>query len=331
MYYKLTDVKEELQFLRDKGMQKGHSIGFDWDKLPYSVKLGSSTFIGAPPGTGKTEFQKEILLNLSILHGWNHVIFSPETGSAGEIFAELCYSYIGKPYNKHNYQMSEVERVQAEYFVNEHFYVVGNTQEDIDIKKLYKIVSDIQVKENKKIHTTTVDPWNELDEIFEPSDLGREDKFLSRTLGFVNKDAKKNNRHNFIITHVRDQTPVTDNGVTYFPFPHAREMAGGQTWFRKGMTVMLFWRPPVGLSDVNGMPFLENELHVRIGKVKPKGTSKKGTYKMYLDVKKYQYYFLEGNTKIYADRGNGNYKEQLEVLKLSPSKAFDLEENETPF
>jgi hypothetical protein len=329
MYKRLEEVNQGLNNLRENGLSKGKSVGFNWDDLPYTVKLGTTTYIAAPPGTGKTELQKELLINLSCLHGWLHVIWSPETGSPEEIFAELCHAFIGKSYLKSKWQMSERERLDAEYFINEHFIIIDidDEEEDFTITDFYSLCDKIEIETGKKIHTTTIDPWNELDEHYIDSDLGREDKFISRSLKLVRRDAKKNNRHNFILTHVRDQGMVSEGGISYYPFPHAREIAGGQTWFRKGMTVILMWRPPFGLSDSNHRAYGENELQIRIGKVKPKGTSKRGTYILNLDTHKYQYYILtDANQKIYADRGQHSFNQYDDVKPLpkplTPNKHF---------
>jgi hypothetical protein len=85
--------------------------------------------------------------------------------------------------------------------------------------------------------------------------------------------------------------------------PTARDFAGGQGWIRKGLTVLIPWRPPAGVMDSEGNVYEENEVHLKVAKSKPKGVSKNGTYKMFLDVEKYQYYIKDmvGN-KIYAMR-----------------------------
>lgn len=303
MYKRLQDCKQQLDHLREKGNERGVDIGFHWEYLPYTVKLGCTTYIGAAPASGKTEFWFEILINLSCLHGWNHVIFSPETGNAADIFSELCHKYIGKKFIKGETAMTESERVCAEYFINEHFFVIDPVDEDLTVEDFYNMVEKISRNETIDIHTTTIDPWNELTEKFMPNDLGREDKYLSRILGYARKNARKTKRHNCIITHVRDQTPVTKDGITYYPPASARDLAGGQVWFRKGFCVLTLWRPPMGLYNDKGLPYESNELHIRIAKSKPKGVSKNGTYVLYLDAEKYQYYYLDiwGN-RVYAQR-----------------------------
>lgn len=318
MYKRLTELNAEMFSIRHEKDTKGKSIGWDWDMLPLTIKEGTTTYIGAAPASGKTELWFEILINLSCLHGWNHVVFSPETGSSAEIFSELCYKYIGKPYVQGQNSMTHGEQVSAEMFINQHFIVIDPIDEDLTITKFYELVDEIERKEQITIHTTTIDPWNELTEEYIQSDLGREDKYLSRILGQARKNARKTNRHNCIINHVRDQPMITGKSIAgtelrYFPIPTARDFAGGQVWFRKGLSVLIPWRPPYGLANKDGSGVEKNEVHLKVAKSKPKGVSKNGVYKLFLDVDKYQYYMLDfkGN-RVYANRGT-TYKKENQI------------------
>ncbi len=322
MYKRLTHLNAEMFAVRQQVDVKGKSIGWDWDMLPFTIKEGTTTYIGAAPASGKTELWFEFLINLSCLHGWNHVVFSPETGSSAEIFSELCYKYIGKPYVQGKNSMTNGEQVSAEMFINEHFIVIDPIDEDLTITKFYQLVDEIERKEGIKIHTTTIDPWNELTEEFIPADLGREDKYLSRILGVVRKNARKTGRHNCVINHVRDQPMVSaktiaGTDISYFPMPSARDFAGGQVWFRKGLSVLIPWRPPYGLGDADGVGAEKNEVHLKVAKSKPKGVSKNGVYKMFLDVERYQYYMLDfkGN-RVYANRGTTYKKESQRKIEI---------------
>jgi hypothetical protein len=322
MYKRLTHLNAEMFAVRQQVDVKGKSIGWDWDMLPFTIKEGTTTYIGAAPASGKTELWFEFLINLSCLHGWNHVVFSPETGSSAEIFSELCYKYIGKPYVQGKNSMTNGEQVSAEMFINEHFIVIDPIDEDLTITKFYQLVDEIERKEGITIHTTTIDPWNELTEEFIPADLGREDKYLSRILGLVRKNARKTGRHNCVINHVRDQPMVSaktiaGTDISYFPMPSARDFAGGQVWFRKGLSVLIPWRPPYGLGDADAVGAEKNEVHLKVAKSKPKGVSKNGVYKMFLDIERYQYYMLDfkGN-RVYANRGTTYKKESQRKIEI---------------
>jgi hypothetical protein len=130
--------------------------------------------------------------------------------------------------------------------------------------------------------------------------------------------------------------------------PTARDFAGGQVWFRKGLTVLIPWRPPVGLTDNEGNIYEENEVHLKVAKSKPKGVSKNGTYKLYLDVQKYQYYMKDfAGNRIYAMRSIDEQKSNsfpaqnpqkvinLDIVNgkeiMSTSEKLKIMNNETPF
>jgi hypothetical protein len=336
MYKRLSEVNSQMHDIRHVKNVKGKSIGWDWDLLPYTIKEGCTTYIGASPASGKTELWFEFLINLSCLHGWNHVVFSPETGNSAEIYAELCYKYIGKPYTIGENSMTQGEQIRAEMFIDKHFIVIDPIDEDLTLPMYYKLVDEIERKHDIKIHTTTIDPWNELTEEYIQSDLGREDKYLSRILGMARKNARKTGRHNCIINHVRDQTPVTrelfsGETITYFPPPSARDFAGGQVWFRKGLSVLIPWRPPTGLKNSDNTICMENEVHLKVAKSKPKGVSKNGTYKMYLDVERYQYYMIDwkGN-RVYANRNAEPPKQTTLNIEQSNSLNY-IKPNDCPF
>lgn len=333
MYKTLSNIKPELDKLRSTGVIRGKSVGWDWSDLPLTVKEGCTTYIASAPASGKTEWWFEILINLSCLHGWKHVVFSPETGEAKDIFSELCHKYIGKPFIKGENAMSESERAQAEYFVDGHFFVIDPIDEDLTIDMFYELVDKIEVEQKVKIHTTTIDPWNELTEKLIAEDLGREDKYLSRILGLVRKNARKTGRHNCILNHVRDQAPVNKDGVMYYPMPTARDFAGGQVWFRKGLTVIIPWRPPYGLCDELGKPYEENQLQLRIAKAKPKGTAKTGVYTMYLDAFSYQYYTKDKFTdaKKYANRTHQIGKPIQTIMPHGKSASEPLKKSNEAF
>ena len=65
MWKKLSQVEKKMDELRELGVQKGNVVGWDWDLLPFTVMLGKTTYIGAAPASGKTEFWFELLINLS--------------------------------------------------------------------------------------------------------------------------------------------------------------------------------------------------------------------------------------------------------------------------
>ena len=312
MWQKIRDNLKELNDLRTEGHVKGYSIGWD---IPITIKIGCTTYIAGAPHDGKTEWWLDVLINLSVEHGLKHAIFTPETGAVHDIVAELCTKYIGKPYiKKFKGHMSEVERLGAEVFVARHFYIIDPMDNPMTAADFFEVVDQIEFKEKVKIHTTMIDPFNELSHDFS-KDEGRQDLYIERILGEVRKNARAKNRHNCVITHVRDQAPVTNKSGTYFPVATAREIAGGQAWFRKGLLMIIIWRPPKDQNQKNkhGEPYKDNEVLIKVVKSKPKGVSENGNYAMFFDVKRNTYY-LEGD--VYAKRYKDMPREKQAELKL---------------
>lgn len=325
MHKRLSEISTDINRLREKGRQRGREIGWPWEMLPITIKPGSTTYVAAAPFSGKTELWFEILINLSCKSGWKHLIFSPETGDHADVYAELIHKFAGKPVVKGKQSMDDSEFMFASQFVDEHFLVVDPIDADLTLVGFYELADKIENQFGWKFHTTTIDPWNELKEEFEPEDLGREDKYLSRILGVARKNARKTGRHNCIINHVRDQAMVKDGNNSFYPMPTARDMAGGQVWFRKGNLMLIPWRPPAGVEDENGIKYLDNELALKVAKSKPKGVALNGVYKIFLDVDRYQYYMMHNGRRVYADRGEYSVKPEVDLINFSePSLKDDL-------
>ena len=297
IYYRANDKTKQLDDLYQKGNVRGYEIGFEDLDNHYTVKMGSTTYIYGAPASGKTQVWFEFLINLSILHGLNHVIFSPETGDATEIFAELI-SMVGKGdfTNTYKNQIPMKQAQEATKFVNDHFFILDPEDKVINHKDFFNYVDEVERVYNKKIHTATIDPFNEFKQDLREYG-GRQDFYLEHVLTEVRQNAKLRNRHNCIITHVQDQQLRQDKGnkeLFYYPQPTYREIAGGQAWSRKGMSMLSVWRPKPGLANIDGEFYQVNETVIDIQKSKPKGTGITGQVSLLYDIKKHRYTDLNG-------------------------------------
>lgn len=331
IHYTVRELQPKVDELAETGIQRGALTGFNCLDELYSVKLGCTTYIMGSPYSGKTEFWLEILMNLSESKGWRHVIFTPETGTKEEIVAELCHKKVKKGFFKNSVDpMSDKERYDATTWLNEHFFIVDPADAALTISDYFKIVDTIENENGIIVHTTTIDPFNEMAHDFS-KDEGRQDLYIERVLGDIRKNARATQRHNCVITHCRDQAPITRDGMTYYPPPTARDYAGGQAWFRKGLSMIAVWRPPVGLPDTNGIPFEENESHIIIQKSKPKGTGKRGTAKLFWDYKKSRYYERsEVGTDMYAF--DSKIVQDMPANTLKPNTNFyEVNKEDNPF
>lgn len=320
IYFTLKDKEQEIESLYLNGLQKGYDVGFDCLKDLMSVKMGCTTYIYGAPYSGKSQVWFEFLVNMSVLHGLRHAIYSPETGGASDIFIELMTIYSRYDFYKDfNNQMSEEKKNEAKKFVDKHFVVIDPNDGVFTVDDFFTYVDVIERVFNTKIHTTTADPFNEFRHDFS-KDNNRQDMYIERVLGDIRRNAQINKRHNCVITHIQDQAVQVQDGIRYYPPATFREIAGGQAWSRKGQQMISVWRPPKGLSDDNGVDYLWNETLVIIQKSKPKGVGENGAARLLYDPKQHSYYEFGTGQYNYASR---KIVENIKEEKYSMPNVFE--------
>lgn len=272
-FFKAHQKTSELQDLRNNGWVRGLDTGFEPLDAICSLKKGYPIFIAGAPHHGKTEFTIEMLLNTSVLHGWNHFLYLGENGEVEEVIAELCYKYICKPFkSKSEYSMSETERIQAEMFIDKHF-VFCDDSKDMTLSEFYKEAERAEKQYGIKFDTTLFDPFN--DAIDESVASGGTHHWLNRELKLIRKISKKNNRIDILINHIADVPTSYDSETkkAYIRPALPNEWNGGRTWWRRGFLMFLVYVPPAWLKDENGEPYGENVSLICIQKAKPKGVA----------------------------------------------------------
>lgn len=315
MIKKFTDIEKELNEMREFGHPKGDVTGFKGLDDLYSIKQGSFTFVLAPPHHGKSEFCFELIFNQAEKYGKKTLVYSPETGSVADIYAEFIHKFTGNPiYKSINNCVKDDEYYKAVNYIDEMFSVVDSDEKSYSFKDLTKLVTDEQL--------ILCDPYNEMNH--DMSKYGsRQDLYIEDLAGEIRRYCKKNKKHCIMTLHPASQQKLYDkkSNTHYFPMPTAREAAGGQALFRKAMTWINMWRPDVRLLDVDGMPYAINEVHISIEKAKPKGVAKRGQISLFFDWKKNRYFEKFGFKESYAF-DHEKIPEEIKSI-MQPSQAFE--------
>lgn len=303
---RIHDYKDSVYAHYETGTYRGMDTGFTTFNNLISFKPGYTTYIQGHPKAGKTEIHLEILFNLTEKYGTKHALMSSEIGSPEDIIGELVSKHLRKPFFKSSgFAPTDAELFSAISYLDQYFFVVDSDNEDMDVNKFYDQCKKIEKDFSIKLGTTSIDPWNDLDEDLLPHG-GREDKYLNYALKKVRKSAKINEWHNFIITHSRDEPGIfldTKDGakIQCAPVPTLRSFAGGQVWPRKAFNVIGVWRPEEGTIDpATGDNFKPGEAIVLVLKSKPKGSGKTGRMSIYFDWKLNRYYEIIDGVKFYA-------------------------------
>ena len=289
--YRAEELKDSLTELRENGVSKGAWTGFDslFDK--YSVKKGSTTYIYAGAHQGKSQFGFELMMNLSEYSGWKWAVYSPETGSPTEVFAELLWVYLRKPFLVNDkVTASNEEANRAVEFINEHFYIIDSGLQDLSVEGFYTCVSEIESR-GVVIDGCLIDPFTEIKT--DVSQGVRDDIAIGQVLTKVRKHSSDNNYHTIVTVHTKHQQAKYKNGIPYVDKPTMNDIAGGMQWSRKGMMIINVWRCPYGLEDANGVPYEPNQVEITVVKAKPKIVGKLGSVTLYYDKLKNRYYELD--------------------------------------
>lgn len=289
LIYTAEELRDSLTTLRQEGIKKGAWTGFSslFDK--YSVKRGSTTYIYAGAHQGKSQFGFEVMMNLAEYSGWKWAVYSPETGSPTEVFAELLWVYLRKPFLVNDMvTATDEETERAIDFINKHFYIIDSGLSDLTIEGFYTSVEQIEQRDGIKIDGCLVDPFTEI-----KTDISagvRDDIAIGQILTKVRKHSADRDYHTIVTVHTKHQAAKYKNGVPYVDVPTMNDIAGGMQWSRKGMMVVNVWRCPFGLEDENGIPYEPNQVKITVVKAKPKIVGKLGSVTLFFDKLTNRYY-----------------------------------------
>ena len=298
--FKLSDVKDDLYNLRHNGVKRGEWVGLPTLSEYYSMKRGSTTYIYAGAHAGKSQFTWEMVMSVAQYSGWKFAIYSPETGSPAEVFSELLWVYLRKPFLVNDHLTATDEEVEnAIEFIEKHFFIIDSGLGSLNIEGFYTAVDAIEEEEGIKIDGAVIDPFTEL--TTEVSNGQREDLAIGTVLTKVRKHSAEKDMHTIVSVHTKYIASRVQDGITYIPKPTYNDIAGGQMWSRKGMMMISVWRCPFGLTDANGVPYEANQVEVTITKAKPKIVGKLGTVTLYYDRLTNRYYEqLSDGSRVFA-------------------------------
>ena len=238
----------------------------------------------------------QLLVNLAQYSGWKWAVYTPETGSPTEVFAELLWVYLRKPFLVNDKVMAtDEEKEEAMSFINEHFFLVDSGLQDLSIEGFYTAVETIEEDNFISIDGCMIDPFTEI-----RTDITsgvRDDIAIGQVLTKVRKHSAERNYHTIVTVHTKHQQAKYKNGIPYVDVPTMNDIAGGMQWSRKGMMVLNVWRCPYGLEDENGIPYEQNQVKITVVKAKPKIVGNLGSVTLFYDKMKNRYYEKDSQGK----------------------------------
>jgi twinkle protein len=268
MIVRLGDIVNQVEDLINNPSIVTYPLQIEGFDQYYKVVLGSTTYIIGIPSHGKSEWHQEMLIRLTELYGFRHLLYSPETGSAAKIYLELCSKILKKPYKDGAFNKLTIDDFRNNIaYIQDYFIVKDQGENSPTFEELFNDYK--AVAKNQKIHTVSIDPFNEMMHSYE----GRQDIYLENLLGNIRVFSRANNIHTFIVIHPR--TLQKNKEGRYDP-PTAYEASGGSMFYNKGESIICVYRENEFSENFNERCMAK----IIVQKAKPKEVGQKGIFEV---------------------------------------------------
>ena len=218
------DVREELELLFEKGLQKGAVLGMgELDEL-LSVEVGRLLVVTGIPGDGKSEFLDEVAVHLSLDYDWRCAWFSPENFPVTLHHPKLIEKLIGKRFMKGI--MKPMEFVAAIEYLSRNFF-------DILPEEGYRVDTILEKAEalvrRKGIRVFILDPYNCLEHQIPHGQS--ETQYISEFLEKLRSFARRKQVLVVLAAHPvkMKKDPVSGK----YPVPTMYDISGSAAFFNK--------------------------------------------------------------------------------------------------
>jgi twinkle protein len=224
-------AKELFDVYRD-GNGRGESTGYAAVDELFTIKAGDFSVVTGLPGSGKSEFTDQLMMNLAKSKHWKFAVASFENKPSVHI-AKLAEKYTGLPfYEGQNPRMSHVQLQEALEFIDKHFVFLE--LKDGNLPTIESIISRTkQACLRLGVRGLLIDPYNYI--VQDKNE--KEHTAISEMLTKITVFAKAYGIHIWFVAHPTKIYPREDGS---YPVPKGNHISGGAAWFAKsdiGVTV----------------------------------------------------------------------------------------------
>ncbi len=231
--YGAESYLEKVQNLYDNGMIKGVSTGIDSVDDLFTVALGQLTVVTGVPGSGKSEFIDQLMINLARQENWKFAVASFENPPDLHI-AKLAEKVCKKSFFDEPNRMTKEEMESSLRFVDDHFmFLEQKSGEATTADSIMGRISDACLR--KGIRGAVIDPYNYI-----MQDAGSEEnehQFINQLLTKLVAFARAHDIHIWFVAHPA-KMQTNQEGLT--AVPKGMNISGSAAFFAKadlGITV----------------------------------------------------------------------------------------------
>lgn len=255
------DRRDQFAKLKKGQAQKGLTTGFiDLDEHLKLMK-GYMMIVTGYPGCGKSEFLDAILVNMSLMHNWKMLYYSPENHPTEQHMCKLAEKYIGK----HITTFTQDEIDKSLDYLDKHFTWMYPENPELDT--LLGLTEE--VRGNSGVDCLVIDPWNS---VTHHRGAAMVHEYLSEALSKLirlsrgNKAKTSGSDDEMLVSVVaHPKNPVKDKDGN-FGVPTLYDISDGAMWRNKADYGMVCHRPNMA----------ENRIEIYMQKLKYKWMGKLG-------------------------------------------------------
>jgi twinkle protein len=278
----VDNLSDDIWRLKREGLKPGCDISIPCFNELLTFDPGYLTVVTGIPNHGKSEFLDQIMVDLSIKHGWRFGIFSPENYPLQLHFSKIASKLVGERFN----DMADHKVIQAmDYYRDNFFYIVP--KEDNSVESIIEHAT--QLVKRYGINGLIIDAWNKLDHDF----ASNETTYIGKQLDLIINFAHKFGVHIFVVAHPTKMQRDKGNGP--YLVPTLYDMAGSAHFFNKSHNGISVYRH--FFEDGSSSP------EVFVQKVKFKHWGRQGSVALQYDIDSGRFYQP-------SNKQSGNYLEQ---------------------
>lgn len=278
----VDNLADDIWRLKREGLKPGCDISIPCFNELLTFDPGYLTVVTGIPNHGKSEFLDQIMVDLSIKHGWRFGIFSPENYPLQLHFSKIASKLVGERFN----DMADHKVIQAmDYYRDNFFYIVP--KEDNSVESIIEHAT--QLVKRYGINGLIIDAWNKLDHDF----ASNETTYIGKQLDLIINFAHKFGVHIFVVAHPTKMQREKGNGP--YLVPTLYDMAGSAHFFNKSHNGISVYRH--FFEDGTSSP------EVFVQKVKFKHWGRQGSVALQYDIDSGRFYQP-------SNKPHGSYLEQ---------------------
>lgn len=225
------DIEEFEDYLR-YGTLNAISTGFENLDKYIKFELGNFITITGYPGSGKSQFMTNLILNLAKNYGFK-TLFCAFENSVKQLKKKWCQMLIGCPTVNANEELIEELRKKTYGFMNEYFYPLQDFTNNLNIDNILEIAEEsIQMY---GIKCVVIDPFNKIG--YTKTNNITED--IGSVLNKITAFAKRNNVLVFLVAH---PTKPAERKISKAEVPSGFDIAGSANFLNMSDVVLTVYR-----------------------------------------------------------------------------------------